>query len=408
MYQRHLESRVLAALSDTPVILINGARQTGKSTLVAQITAGPHRARYVTLDNLAVVSAARADPAGFLSDLGQPAAIDEVQLAPGLFRAIKEQVDRHRQPGQYLLTGSADVMLLPTIAESLAGRIERVTLWPLAESEIQGRQENFVDRLFAGQLPAVTSHLSRQDLLALALRGGYPEAVRRAPGPRRARWFDSYLDTMLRRDVRQLANIEGLTEMPRLLALLASRATGLLNVAAVARDLGMERKTVGRYIDLLGLAFLVNELPAWSRNLGKRLTRSPKLLLSDTGLMGHLLGVTGTGQALNRAAGALLENFVGIEIRKALAWSATLASLYHYRTVDGAEVDLVLERGDGAVAAIEVKASASLGAADFQALQTLRSTLGEELVAGVILYAGRETVGFGDRLKASPIEALWA
>lgn len=407
MYPRHILSRVTEALADTPVVLLNGARQTGKSTLVSQIIAEHHQANYVTLDNLAALNAAQMDPPGFLADLGTPAAIDEVQLAPGLFRAIKEQVDRDRQPGRYLLTGSADVMLLPAVSESLAGRIERITLWPLSEGELRGRGGNFVDRLFAGELPRVTSDLTRADLLALTLRGGYPEAVDRPAGRRRANWLESYVDTMLRRDVRQMANIEGLTQMPRLLALLASRATGLLNESAVARDLGMERKTLGRYIDLLELAYLVKLLPAWSRNLGKRLTKAPKLLLSDTGVMGHLLGIEGAGPALDRATGALLENFVGLELHKALAWSATRAGLYHYRTVDGAEVDLVLERSDGAVAAVEVKASASLTARDFRPLQTLQATLGDDLVAGVILYGGRETVGFGAGLRALPFEALW-
>jgi predicted AAA+ superfamily ATPase len=407
MYPRHILARVTEALADTPVVLLQGARQTGKSTLVAQLIAQHQRASYVTLDNLAALSAAQADPTGFLADLGTPAAIDEVQLAPGLFRAIKEQVDRDRRPGRYLLTGSADVMLLPAISESLAGRIERITLWPLAESELRGTTGNFVDRLFAGELPRVTSDLTRADLLGLALRGGYPEAVARAAGRRRTGWFESYVDTMLRRDVRQLANIEGLTQMPRLLALLASRATGLLNASAVARDLGMERKTVGRYLDLLELAYLVKRLPAWSRNLGKRLTRAPKLLLTDTGVMGYLLGIEGAGPALERAAGALLENFVGLELHKALAWSATRAGLYHYRTADGAEVDLVLERSDGAVAAVEVKAAASLTAGDFRPLQTLQATLGDDLVAGVILYGGRETVGFGPGLRALPCAALW-
>lgn len=407
MYPRHILSRVTEALADTPVVLLNGARQTGKSTLVSQIIAEHHQANYVTLDNLAALNAAQLDPPGFLADLGTPAAIDEVQLAPGLFRAIKEQVDRDRQPGRYLLTGSADVMLLPAVSESLAGRIERITLWPLSEGELRGRGGNFVDRLFAGELPRVTSDLTRADLLALTLRGGYPEVVDRPAGRRRANWFESYVDTMLRRDVRQMANIEGLTQMPRLLALLASRATGLLNESAVARDLGMERKTLGRYIDLLELAYLVKLLPAWSRNLGKRLTKAPKLLLSDTGVMGHLLGIEGAGPALDRATGALLENFVGLELHKALAWSATRAGLYHYRTVDGAEVDLVLERSDGAVAAVEVKASASLTARDFRPLQTLQATLGDDLVAGVILYGGRETVGFGAGLRALPFEALW-
>lgn len=406
MVERHILPRALAALSDTPVVLVHGARQTGKSTLVQQIVSDHHPAAYATLDDLATLRAAQEDPPGFLADLGTPAAIDEVQLAPDLFRAIKAAVDRDRRPGSYLLTGSADVMLLPTISESLAGRIELVKLWPLSQGEILGRDANFVDRLFANELPRVTSSLDRQDLLDLVLRGGYPEVVTRVER-RRTRWFEAYLDTMLQRDVRQLANIAGLTEMPRLLALLATRATGLSNYAALARDLQMERKTVQRYVDLLEIAFLISLLPAWSRNLGKRLTKSPKLLLSDTGLMAYLLGTAGAGASLSRSAGALLENFVAMEVRKSLAWSETIAQLYHYRTADGAEVDLVLERGDGQVAAIEVKASVSLGASDFRPLKALHELLGDDLVAGVILYAGRETVGFGRGLRAMPVEVLW-
>lgn len=409
MYPRLVAPRLVEALSDTPVVLLHGPRQAGKSTLVRQLAAGPHPATYVTLDDLAPRRAALADPETFVAGLGEAAVIDEVQLAPDLFRAIKANVDRDRRPGRFLLTGSADLTLLPTIAESLAGRVERHTLWPLAEAEVRGTSSDLIGRLFAGEPPRIHSDLLRDDYLRLALRGGFPEAVDRAAGRRRSQWFGAYLETIVERDVRQLANIQGLVELPRLLAAFADRATGLLNYADLGRDLAMERTTVKRYLDLLELAFLVLRLPAWHRNVGKRLRRSPKGLFVDTGLMAHLLDIGDAGTPIaERKAGPLLENFAILEVHKLLAAADLVARPYHFRAEAGAAVDLVLERQGGSLVGLEVKAAAAVGCNDFAGLRALRALAGEDFVCGIVLHSGWQTVPFGERLWAVPLSALWS
>jgi len=412
MYPRLVAPRIVEALADTPVVLVHGPRQAGKSTLVRQLATSAENAVYVTLDDLTPRRSALADPETFVGGLaggGGLVVIDEVQLAPDLLRAIKASVDRDRRPGRFLLTGSADVLLLPTVSESLAGRLERHTLWPLAEAEVRGATGDLVAGLFAGDPPRVESELLRGNYLELALRGGFPEVVDRPVGRRRERWFGSYLDTMVERDVRQLGNLHGLIEVPRLLTAFASRTCGLLNYADLGRDLEMERLTVKRYLDLLELAFLVDRLPAWHRNVGKRLRKNPKGLFVDTGLMAHLLGAGATDTATaERHAGALIENFAIMELRKLLVASDVWARGYHYRTEDGAEVDLVLERHGGDVVGIEVKAAAAVSPRDCRGLRSLQAAAGAEFVCGVVLYTGRQTVPLGERLWAVPMAGLWA
>jgi len=409
MLDRHITDRVLEALADTPVVLLHGPRQCGKSTLVQHIARNHHPARYITLDEVIPRVAAQADPETFIAELGGAAVIDEVQLVPELFMAVKASVDRDRRPGRLLLTGSADVTLLPDIAESLAGRVERLTLWPFSQAEIAGLRGNLLDHLFRSSVPHVSSDLTRQDYLELATRGGYPEAVARPAGRRRARWFASYLDTMIQRDVRRLANIEGTVDLPRLLMALADRATGLLNYTDLGRDLGMNRFTVKRYITLLQTAFLIAELPAWHRNVGKRLRKTPKVIFPDSGLLAHLLGADEPSSVTaGRRVGPLVESMVIAEVRKLQTWAEVDAAAFHFRAEDGAEVDLVLEARGGRMVAVEVKAAATLDARDLRGLRHLQELVGDDLVCGVILHAGRETVAFGERLHALPISALWA
>ncbi len=405
MFRRNIGPSLLEALADTPVVLLNGARQTGKSTLAQQVTMREHPAPYLSLDDAATLSAARADPPGFLAGIDGSAVIDEIQRAPELFPAIKVVVDRDRQPGTFLLTGSADVLLLPRLSESLAGS----TLWPLSQGEIRGVIEGCVDALFAENLPRMpASSESRPTLVRQALIGGYPEAVRRTSEARRRAWFGSYVTTILERDVRDLANIEGLTELPRLLSLLAARAPSLLNFAELSRSSALPQSTLKRYMTLLEATFLLQSLPAWSGNLSRRLVRSPKVLLNDTGLAAYLLGLS--EQRLNtdpRLAGPLLENFVVMELRKQASWSHTQPNFFHMRTHTGQEVDIVLEATDGRVVGIEVKASATVGPGDFKALRALAADIGSRFQRGVVMYTGRESLPFGPRLQALPVDALW-
>lgn len=412
MYKRWLRPQILAALEDTPVIFLSGARQTGKSTLVRDIAEREHPARYITFDDATVLSAARYDPAGFIAELGGPVIIDEVQLAPDIFPALKISVDRDRQPGRFLLTGSANILLLPRVSESLAGRMEILTLWPLSQGEIEDLDENLIDRLFTKQFSfpqsSAKSAGKRVDLLSRVVRGGYPEVLGRQIEDRRRNWFGAYITTILQRDVREMANIEGLTDLPRVLRLIAARASTLHNLAEISRSIDIPQTTLRRYLTLLETAFLLVPLPAWSSNLGKRLVKAPKLALSDTGLLCYLLGADETRLAKDGSLlGRVLENFVVTELRKQSSWGKTKPQLFHYRTQAGQEVDIVLEDSAGNIVGVEVKASATVSSSDFKGLRALQETTGKLFKRGVLFYTGAEPVAFGSDLFALPFDSLW-
>ena len=367
-------------------------------------------ARYLTLDAAAVLAAAQDDPEGFIAGLERPVVIDEAQRAPALALAIKLAVDADRRPGQFLLTGSSSVMSLPRLADSLAGRMELHTLWPLSQGELAGVRETFIDRVFAPKLPTPEAAPDPEAALVERIcKGGYPEVhARRSAGRRRA-WFDSYVDSILQRDLRDLANIERLSDMPRLLALLASRAGQFVNFSDLARSLAIPQTTLKRYTSLMETTFLVKLLPAWSSNIGKRLTKAPKLLLVDTGLLTHLLDADAGRLRRDRALlGHVLENFAAMELIKQLGWSERRCELFHFRTESGAEVDLVLEDRGGRLVGIEVKGASSLQKRDFRGLQALAETAGRQFVGGVVLYTGAAVVPFGRNLRALPISQLWA
>lgn len=407
MIQRSIVKCLSEAMADTPVVLVHGARQTGKSTLVKAYSESINHGPYLTLDDATILAAATEDPPGFLSRYDGPIVLDEVQRAPGLFRAIKLSVDRSRQPGRYLLTGSADVLLLPHLSESLAGRMEILTLWPFSGSEMAGSTGSIVDVLFTDRpLPSVSSPEARPVLLERIIKGGFPEAVARGSSRRRNAWFGSYITTILQRDVRELSNIEHLMLLPRLLSLLAARAASLLNHSELSRALGLPLSTLKRYITLLEATFLVRQLPSWSANLGKRLVKSPKVMLCDTGLMAYLLGVDSGHTIPDHLSGALVENYAAMELTKHLGWSNARVTLYHFRERSGKEVDMVLENAAGQIVGIEVKASSSVTKSDFKHLRFLHDQLGERFVRGVVLYTGEESISFGERLEAVPLGFL--
>ena len=395
-------------MTDTPVVLLNGARQTGKTTLAQALAAGSG-AQYFTFDDFATLALAAGDPSGFIRNLTGPVVLDEIQKAPNLFPAIKLAVDKDRQPGRFLLTGSANVLTLPRLSESLAGRMEVIPLYPFSAGELAGAAEGFLARLFAGTIATSKRASAGGDIAARLTRGGYPEATQREAEDRRGAWFASYISTILQRDVRDLARVDALHTLPNLLKLLAARASGLLNLADVGRDAGLPHTTLTRYLALLETVFLVHRLPAWSHNLGQRLVKAPKLHLVDSGLACHLLGADARRLSEDRPLmGRLLESYVVGELRKQVSWADSRTALYFFRTATGLEVDVVLERPDGSVAGIEVKASASVGASDFAALKTLRNQLGQLFRAGVVLYLGDQVVPFGDKLWLVPLPALWA
>lgn len=410
MLQRSLEPRIRAALADTPVVLLQGARQTGKSTLVQQISASLPGAVYRTLDDFSVLSAIQRDPQGFIEAAEASTLIlDEIQLAPEVFRAIKWAVDRNRRPGQILLTGSANALAMPRLSDSLAGRMDIQTLLPLSQTEIAQTPGNFVDLVFANQLQGVRpAPLKRQDLVARVLRGGYPEAVARNDELRREDWFASYMQTLIKRDVRDLARIEGLAQLPSLLTLLASRSSGLLNLADVSRAIELPRTTLARYLSLLEAVFMVTLIQPWLGNAGAQAIKAPKVLLNDSGVMGHLLQINASTLKDNATGfGPLLETFVVNELRKMASWSSHRPILYHYRTRNQLEVDAVLVSRAGAVAGLEIKASASISSSDWRGLRALADDAGSKFTAGIMLYTGNEFAQVAPGMFLTPISALF-
>jgi hypothetical protein len=393
-------------MEDTPVILLLGPRQSGKSTLVMSI-AEAAGIPYRTLDDATILSAAAADPVGFLRSLGDRAVIDEVQRVPGLLLAIKASVDTDRRAGRYILTGSSNIMTLSRISESLAGRMELHFLRPFSQGELTETRDCFIDTIFE-KIPEIGGENSRSSLVSRVLRGGFPEAVTREKEKRREAWFNSYVSTILSRDVRDVASIEGLSDVPRLLSLMASRCGSLLNFSELSNSTAIPQSTLKRYMKILETLFLYEPLQAWSSNIGKRLIKSPKIHLVDTGLTAALAGVN-EARALedNLVFGPLLESFVITELRKQMSWAEQGCRLYHYRSSSGREVDAVLEATDGRIVGIEVKAAASVKTQDFRGLQSLEEDAGDSFVYGIILYDGNLSVGFGDRLAAVPISALW-
>jgi len=412
MIRRHLTEPLLQALTDTPAVLVNGARQTGKSTLVQSAELRLHGRQYLTFDDPGVLAAAKRDPNGFIAGLSTPVTLDEVQHVPELFPVIKAAIDRKREAGRFLLTGSANVMLLPKLSESLAGRLELLTLWPFSQGEIGGISEGFIDTLFSSQpdwLSQKTGAIHREELFERVLAGGYPLAVARHPGPRRKAWFQSYLTTILQRDVRDLANVADVAAVPRLLSLVATRAGGLLNFADLSRTLALPQTTLKRYFALLEATFLVQLLQPWSSNLGQRLIQTPKVYLNDTGLLAHLLGLTRERLKVDGTlGGGALENFVLMELRKQSAWSELQPELFFWRTAAGQEVDIVLEDHAGRLVGVEIKAGATLGGGDVRGLHAMASATGKRWVRGVVLYTGTEVIPFAANLHGLPLAQLWA
>jgi uncharacterized protein len=404
---RKAQNLIAEALTDTRVVTLNGARQAGKSTLARLAAQASPNAVIRLLDDPATLRAAHDDPAGFVEHDGL-LVIDEIQLAPELFRSIKVAVDTDPRPGRFLLTGSAQVLALRQLPDALPGRMEIIELWPFSQGEIDHSPDAFIDAAFAlGPALSRTSALRKRDYLERVVRGGYPEAVRRSPR-RRAAFFDSYLTNLIERDVKELAVIERRSDLRRLLALLAGRSGGLLVPATLAAESGVPRTTLNRYLELLTAVFLIKQVSAWSASQTRRAIGTPKLAFVDAGIASHLLGQDATrlGEP-DGAAGAMMETFVLMELARQLTWCSERARLHHYRTKDGVEVDAVLETPDGRVIAIEVKAGATVRTEDLAGLRHLAQRLGSRLVAGYVLYTGQQTLPFGERLRALPIDALW-
>ncbi len=412
MLDRHLAGPLRDALSDTPAVLVSGARQTGKSTLVQSAQFGGKERQYLSFDDPSVLAAARSDPNGFISGLRTPVTLDEIQHVPELFPVIKAAIDRRRQAGRFLLTGSANVMLLPKLSESLAGRMEVLTLWPFSQGEIHGVKEAFIDTLFSTK---TTSGLGsaratpREELLKRMTAGGYPPALARPSLTRRDAWFQAYITTILQRDIRDLANIADTTAIPRLLSVVAARAGGLLNFTELSRTMALPLTTLKRYFALLENTFLVQLLRPWARNLGKRSIQTPKVYLNDSGLLAYVLGAdTDRLRSESGLMGAVLENFALMELRKQCAWSKSRPELYFWRSASGQEVDVVLEDRAGRVVGIEIKSAATLDGRDVRGLEALADVVGKSWVRGIVLYTGATVIPFAPNLHGVPLSRLWS
>lgn len=404
LFPRFARSRIELALSDTPVVLLHGPRQCGKTTLARSFeTAGRP---YFTLDDDTVLSAARSDPAAFLRGL-DGAILDEVQRAPELLRHLKLLIDRDRRPGRFLLTGSANLLAMPQIADSLAGRMEVVPLLPLSPNETLGEPPRFLEFAFEGGLPWPPA-ATLPALPSLVLAGGYPEMRRRERPERRRAWARDYVQAIIQRDIRDVADIARLDIMPTLLRALAAHSGQLTNFLQIGGALGLDDKTIRRYVSVLEQVFLVRRLEPWHRNDLKRLVKTPKLQFLDAGLLAALQGVTEARLIPDRTRfGPLLETFVFAELLKQAGWNEDRPSMSFFRTRDGEEVDFVLERDDGTVVGIEVKAAATVTAADFKGMRQLQEQVGESLRIGLVLYDGDLTVPFGERLWAAPLACLF-
>lgn len=406
MYPRFAKTRIEEALSDTRVVLISGPRQSGKTTLATDIASD--KVPFLTLDDATVLQSAIDDPVGFVRGLDR-AVIDEIQRAPDLLLAIKKAVDDDRRAGRFLLTGSANLMTIPKVADSLAGRMEIVRLLPLSQTEILEKKSGFIDRAFDAKNPVVDKPIIGDDLVETVLSGGYPEALGRKRWGRKQDWYRDYIDAIVQRDVRDVAQIEQLAIMPRLLAVLAEYSSQLVNYSGIGAAIGLNHVTTRKYVRVFESLFLVHSLQPWFTNRLKRLTKSPKLHFLDAGLLGAMRSVTpDTVKKDKTPFGSILETFVFSELRKAATWSEQRCTFSHFRDKDRNEVDIVLENRKGEIVGIEVKSSATVTSSDFSGMRKLAEACGDKFVQGLVLYDHDQVVPFADNMFAAPISCLWA
>ena len=407
---RSVETTLIEALTDSPVVILNGPRQSGKSTLLSHLAGSRPSTALITLDASAERAAAHDDPEGYVLAIhdrldADTVAIDEVQLVPGLFRAVKYAVDRDRKPGRFILAGSTRLLALPALSDSLAGRMEVVELWPLTQGELAGRRDGFLAAVLRGDLAMQPGGEARGRTIDRAVTGGFPPVIQRAPG-RRRRWFTNYVASVIERDIAVLASLERVGQIPRIVSLIAARTGGLINMAEIARDSGVPVRTLASYLTWLERVFLIHRLPGWSSNRTSRAVKAPKIHLVDSGVLGSYLGVH-ANTVDNAEIGQLLETFVVGELRRQLAWSDETVELFHFRSPDGIEIDVVAEDSRGRLVGIEVKSSVGIDGRAFRGLRHLQQRHPDRFVGGIVLYCGTATLPFGPDLKAMPISSLW-
>jgi uncharacterized protein len=399
---------ILYAMRFARVVGLLGPRQAGKSTLVRKLAKERLSADYISLDEEPVRLLAGADPAGFLAARGRRTVIDEIQRVPELMLAIKSVVDRDPVPGRFLITGSANLRRIPTISDALPGRVDYLTLWPLTQGELAGRRDGFLSQMFAGEPPILRdAPVGRHEYAPMLLAGGFPEA-RERPQAARALFFSSYVESIVERDVPDVSRVREPSAIATLLRLVAARSSGLARYDALAREVGVDGKTVKAHLEVLERLFLIRVRRSWHVNLGKRQVKAPKLYVSDSGLLCALVGADAERvRDDNGFAGSLFETFVVTELERQASWSEQPLTFWHYRE-DEHEVDAIVERPAGEMVAIEVKASATVRPQDFAGLRRLRKRVGERMVSGAVLYAGARTLPFGEGMWALPLQALWS
>lgn len=407
IFPRLIAPHLLEAMRDTPVVLLAGPRQAGKTTLVKQIAGNSGEFRYLTLDDALTLLSAQEDPVGMIRSLDR-AVIDEIQRAPGLLLAIKKSVDEDRRPGRFLLTGSANLMALPTVADSLAGRMETLPLLPLSQSEVSGQTTNWLDRVFADHLPQAGSFARDDDLVGRVLRGGYPEALTRSTDRRRTAWARQYLAAMVERDVRDIASIDKLDQLPRFLRALAQMAGQMCNYSQLGGQVGIDNKTAAKYLGIFEQMYLLKRVDVWARNRLKRVVKMPKLQFIDAGLLASLLNLTAEEIQKDKTRfGHVLETFVYSELLKHASTAEGDYQLLYYRDADQVEVDVVIENAAGQVVGVEIKSSATVKESDLRGLRKLAGLAGADFKMGVLLYDGDETLPLGDNIWAAPLSTLW-
>lgn len=394
----------------SPATLLTGVRQSGKSHLMKAL-AKERSAHYLTFDNLPTLVAAHHDPVGFIRNLTKSVILDEIQRVPELFLPIKEDIDEQRIAGRYALTGSANPLVVPKLGDSLAGRMLLYELYPLSQGEILGKKETFLEKVFSPKEEFPSSiPFSKRELIELLARGGYPEAQTLQNHEDRTEWANSYLSLVLQKDIQDLAHVEGLHQLPNLLLALSMRISSLLDYGNLAKSVSIPMTTLRRYFQLLHSLFILHTLPAWNKNLKKRLVKSPKIYFVDTLILLQLLNINAShlDQGLHLSTfGKATENFVVLELLKQTTWSEKKVKLFHFHTENQQEIDLILEDENGDIVGIEVKSSETIRTDDFKHFQWLKEAAGDKFIRGIVLYAGHQTFPFGPNLMALPIASLW-
>jgi predicted AAA+ superfamily ATPase len=411
--KRRLVEIIRGRLEVEIVVGLQGPRSVGKSTLLRQI-ATEAGVDVIDLDDPVMRDAVAADPGIFVRGVS-PVCIDEYQHVPIVLDAIKAELNKEQRPGRFIITGSTRHEALPLAAQALTGRLHMLTVRPLSQGEIEGVEEDFVERCLVNPgalVVSAPSSTTREEYIDRIVAGGFPMALQRPVGASRNRWFDDYVGQTIERDLLELSQVRQRAKLPLLLSRLAGQTGQLLNVSNAARDVDLEQKTADNYTKLLEAVFLIERLPAWGTTLRSRAGSAPKIHIVDSGVAARLLRLSAARLASLQATaltefGHLLETFVVGEILKQVSWSDNVAGYGHWRTHDGDEVDLILERDDGCVVAFEVKSGSRISGNDLGGLRKLRAALGDKFVGGIVLNTGERSYTPEDRIHVLPIDRLW-